>query len=154
MDPNDAQPASRALAVRWIGPRRIWLGAAAFHGLVCAVALAGVILVTLPSETERLLRSAAQFGLVHSMAAIGCLTLANAGAVRLGAAPILFVGGSMILSAALAVGLIWPFEWRDVAWSGAALCVAGWIVVLRGIADIPTEERGGGVHHANEDANP
>ena len=121
---------------RWVGPRYLWLGAAALQGMLCASVLATTMLLKLSPEVAALWRSAAQFGFAHCMATIACLMLANAGARRLRMAPVLFVGGSTIVLTAMAIGYEFSLPWRGVALSGVALCLTGWAILLRGIIAI------------------
>jgi uncharacterized membrane protein YgdD (TMEM256/DUF423 family) len=109
---------------------RIWLTLAAVLGFLCvALGAFGAHGLSDP-QAQGWLKTGAEYGFVHVLASLACVSLIQAGAARARFAPPLFLVGSAIFLGTLTGMAVGGPRWLGaITPIGGVLMLAGWIVL-------------------------
>ena len=109
---------------------RIWLTLAALSGLIAVgFGAFGAHGVSDPRAKE-LLRTGAEYQLIHALAVFACFSLYRAGAPAAGIAAWLFLLGALLFSGSIYALALTPMRWFGPVTPIGGLCfIAGWAVL-------------------------
>ena len=118
---------------------QIWsaISAAAVLGLVCVALGAFAAHAITDPRAQAWARTGAEYGFVHVLASLACVSLSDAGAERARFAPRLFLPGVAIFTGTLAaMALGGPLWLGAITPVGGVLFMAGWAVVAWSCAQL------------------
>jgi uncharacterized membrane protein YgdD (TMEM256/DUF423 family) len=114
--------------------RRNWLTLAALLGLVSVAAGAFGAHVAADERARDLLRTGAQYGLIHALAVFATAAVNTGGGRRAGLAPALFLGGAVIFCGTLyGLALGAPRILGAITPIGGLLFLAGWLALAASV---------------------
>lgn len=109
---------------------RNWLTLAAVLGFLCVALGAFAAHGLSDPRAQAWMRTGAEYGFVHVLASLACLSLVRAGAPRARLAPPLFLGGAVIFTGTLAAMALGGPRWLGaVTPAGGVLFLIGWGVL-------------------------
>ena len=109
---------------------RAWFTSAAVLGFLCVTLGAFAAHGLADPKAQAWMRTGAEYGFVHVLASLACLSLVRAGATRARLAPKLFLPGVVVFSGTLAgLALGGPLWLGAITPIGGVLFLAGWSVL-------------------------
>lgn len=116
---------------------RIWLAFAAVLGFLCVALGAFAAHGLSDPQAQGWMRTGAEYGFVHVLASLACLSLMQAGARRARLAPPFFLSGAVIFTGTLAAMALGGPRWLGaVTPIGGVLFLIGWGVLAWAVREI------------------
>jgi uncharacterized membrane protein YgdD (TMEM256/DUF423 family) len=114
-----------------IWSRRNWLTLAAINGLISVAVGAFAAHGVADPRAKELLKTGAQYELMHAIATLACAALMQAGAARARFAPPAFLSGALLFSGSLYALALGAPRWTGaVTPIGGLLFLVGWAVLV------------------------
>jgi uncharacterized membrane protein YgdD (TMEM256/DUF423 family) len=116
---------------------RTWLTLAAVMGFLCVALGAFAAHGLADPQAQGWMRTGAEYGFVHVLASLACVSLIRAGARRARFAPPLFLAGAVIFSGTLAGLALGGPRWLGaVTPVGGVLFLIGWGVLAWAVREV------------------